>query len=207
MAWTLLTNWEKGINCFCWRKLEYGTGTVHGEIQRDKIKLLECDKCLRPIALVQLLPDSGNGFLSIISDKIFSALGYGKDQILPVGRGISVKGASGNVLQVLGCCKDIPVYLGGKRIVLISPCVISGLSGAEIILYPGTLDHLDAQHVYINHTIEFKKLPLSVHLFSAPIISRWLAIHKEANHAVILNTNRGKKSKTKLVSGYVLTSN
>ena len=97
-----------------------------GSKQLEKVRQLEREKCFRQVSLVQLLPDSGNGFLSIMSDKIFFGLGYGKDQILPIGQGINVRGASGNSLRVLGRCKDMPLYLGGGRIILASPCIISG---------------------------------------------------------------------------------
>ena len=117
---TLITDLTKGLSCFCKKKIKT-IGRKEGSKQLEKVRQLEQEKCFRQVSLVQLLPDSGNGFLSIMSDKIFSALGYGKDQILPIGQGISVKGASGSSLRVLGRCKDIPLYLGGGKIILTSP--------------------------------------------------------------------------------------
>ena len=202
---TLITSLARGLNCFCKRKIERVI-REGGDKQSDRISQLEREKCFRQVSLAQLLPDSGNGFLSIMSDKIFFALGYGKCQILPIGQGIKVKGASGGTLRVLGRCKDLPIYLGGGRIILISPCIITGLAGAEVILSPGTLQHLDAQHIYKSHTMEFLKLPLSVKLFGAPIIAKWLRLHREAGRNQVVPLSPGKKSQTNLISGYVSTN-
>ena len=70
-----------------------------------------------------------------------------------------------------------------------SPCVVSGLSGAELILSPGTLAQLGATHLYESSTIRFTKLKMSMQLFRAPIVADWLENHRKTNFISFMDKN------------------
>ena len=119
----VVSDWESTVFCNC-----------------PKNSAMNKNMCAKSLCLLSVLPDSGNSFYSILSSTVFTALGYDHRHIVPMAGKFAVKGAGGQTLAILGRANQpIPIYLGGRRALLLNPVIMNCIKGAELILSPGAL--------------------------------------------------------------------
>ena len=172
----------------------------------DQFNKFVSNDCLRSFSYLQILPDSGNSFVSIMSSKVFEALGYGKDDLVGLGKKVVVKGAGGKCLEILGKMRvGLPLYLGGRKIIKFCPVIIKGLEGAEIILSPGALASLGANHIYEQENINFTRIQLRVKLETPVVVAKWLEKRRSANFVANQDGKQRKKAHQCLIDGFIST--